>query len=101
MRQDIETIASGGVPAVIQSVSVSFTEDSWSPAENGVLLMIGQSEHKRTNGNFGYNLYATVDGEYVGGAPGTLSTQIVYNENGSVTMTADAAYAGKIVFFGL
>lgn len=101
MKTDIETIASGGIPAVIQSVAVAFTEDSWSPAESGVLLVIGQTEHKRTSANFGYNLYGMVDGVYVGGWSGSASTQIVYNKDGSMTLTAPEAYAGKIVFFGL
>ena len=101
MKTDIETIASGGVPAVIQSVAVAFTEDSWSPAESGVLLVIGQTEHKRTSANFGYNLYAMADRVYVGGAPVTASTQVVYSENGSIILMASEAYSGKIVFFGL
>ena len=101
MSDDIETLASGGVPSVVQSVAVPFTADSWSPTEDGVLLVIGQAEHKRTSANFGYNLYGMVDGVYVGGWIGSASTQVVYNEDGSMTLTAPEAYAGKIVFFGL
>lgn len=100
-NKDIETLASGGVPSVVQSTAVVFATDSWAQTEDGFLQVIAQSEHKRTSANFGYNLYQQVDGVYIGGAPGVGSTRVVYNTDGSMTLTTDTAYDGKIVFFGV
>jgi hypothetical protein len=101
VTEDIKTISTGGVPSVVQSQSVVFNASSWAASANGFILVIAESEHKRANANFGYNLYQKIGDDYVGGAPGVGSTQVVYNSDGSVTLTTDAAYAGKIVFFGV
>ena len=101
MTEDIKALSTGGVPSVVQSQAVVFNAGSWATAENGFILVIAKSEHKRANDNFGYNLYQKIDDTYVGGAPGVGSTRVVYNSNGSVTLTTDAAYDGKIVFFGV
>ena len=101
LNDDIETLASGGVPSVVQSTAVVFTADNWAETENGFMLVIAQSEHKRTSANFGYNLYQQVDGVYIGGAPGIGATRVVYNADSSVALASDNAYDGKIVFFGL
>ena len=101
LKEDIETVAAGGVPTVSQSTAVAFDADSWVATEENVTLMIPKSDHKRENENFGYNLYQLVDGSYKSGTWGTAATRVAYRSGGSITLTADEAYSGKIVFFGL
>ena len=99
--EDIKTLASGGVPAIVRSTSVVFESASWVQTSSGVSLTIAKAEHKRDGDTFGYNLYQKVDGVYRSGTWGAAATRVVYNTNGSITLTADEAYSGKIVFFGM
>ena len=101
LKEDIETVASGGVPSVLQNTAVAFTADSWATVSGVATLTIAKSEHKRETANFGYNLYQLVSGTYKSGTWGTAATRVTYNSGGSITLTADEAYSGKIVFFGL
>lgn len=101
LKEDIETVASGGVPSVLQNTAVTFTTSSWATVSGVATLTIAKSEHKRETANFGYNLYQLVSGTYKSGTWGTAATRVTYNTNGSITLTADEAYSGKIVFFGL
>lgn len=101
LAADIQTLASGGVPTVAQSTAVTFAADGWADTGAGKMLRIPKSDHKRENANFGFNLYQLVEGSYRSGTWGTASTRVVYGDNGTVTLTADEAYSGKIVFFGL
>ena len=101
LKEDIETVASGGVPSVVMSTAVTFSADSWATVNGAVQLTIPQSDHKRGNANFGFNLYQQANGEYRSGTWGAAATRVVYAGNGSITITADEPYSGKIVFFGL
>lgn len=103
LKEDIETVASGGVPSVVMSSLVTFSTDSWAtvPDTETLTLTIPKSDHNRENASFGYNLYQQVDGAYKSGTWGTAATRVVYNSGGSITLTADEAYSGKIVFFGM
>ena len=102
LTEDIGTLAGGGVPSVTQSSAVSFSADSWATTDGGATLIIPKDDHKRENANFGYNLYQSVGGIYKSGTWGTAATRVTYNASiGTITLTADEAYSGKIVFFGL
>ena len=101
LAEDIQTLAAGGVPTVAQSCSVNFTAESWAKADGAVMLVIPKSDHKRENSNFGYSIYQLVDGVYKSGTWGAAATRMVYGTDGSITLTADEAYTGRIVFFGL
>ena len=101
LAEDIRTVSGGGVPSVVRSAAVTFNAASWVSAAGGASLTIGAAEHKRENASFGYNLYQLVDGVYRSGTWGTAATRVVYNADGSITLTADEAYSGKIVFFGM
>ena len=101
LREDIVELAAGGVPAAAQSSAVEFTKESWATVSGTTTLTIPRSDHKRERENFGYNLYQLVDGAYRSGTWGTAATRVVYNSGGSITLAADEAYSGKIVFFGL
>lgn len=101
LAEDITTLTSGGVPAKVRCVPVAFTAESWVGTSDGVSLTIAQSEHKRNDDRFGYNIYQLVDGVYRGGMWGAASTRVTYNDGGMITLAADAAFSGKIVFFGL
>jgi hypothetical protein len=101
LKEDLETVAGGGVPSVLQNTSVPFDADSWVTVSGTATLTIAKSEHKRETPNFGYNLYQLVSGTYKSGTWGTAATRVTYNADGSITLTADEAYSGKIVFFGM
>lgn len=102
LAEDIREAASGGVPSVVQSTTVNFEADSWATATDGTpRLSIPKTSHKRENANFGYNLYHKDGNVYRSGTWGTASTRVVYHNSGVITVTADEAYSGKIVFFGL
>ena len=101
LKEDIETVASGGVPSAVMSTAVTFSVDSWATVSGAAQLTIPKSDHKRENANFGFNLYQQANGEYRSGTWGAAATRVVYAGNGSITLTADEAYSGKIVFFGL
>ena len=100
LREDIVEVAGGGVPVAAQCTAVEFFEESWATVGGSVTLTIPKSSHKRDREDFGYNLYQMVDGTYRSGTWGTASTRVAYS-SGSITLTADEAYSGKIVFFGL
>ena len=101
LRSDMESLAGGGTPDLVKSTPVNFLHDSWVTIADGVSFTILKSEHKRQNANFGFNLYQLVDGTYRTGTWGTASTRVTYNTDGSITLTADESYSGRIVFFGL
>ena len=101
LRSDMESLAGGGTPDLVKSTPVNFLHDSWVTTADGVSFTILKSEHKRQNANFGFNLYQLVDGTYRTGTWGTASTRVTYNTDGSITLTADESYSGRIVFFGL
>lgn len=101
LRDDVDTMAGGGVPLSAQSVEVKFKQANWVNAADGVKLTIAQSDHKRTRATFGYNIYQLVDSIYRSGTWGAAATCVAYNADGSITLTTDQAYTGKIVFFGL
>ncbi len=101
LRDDVDTLAGGGVPLSAQSVEVKFQKASWLTASDGVTLTIAQRDHKRNRSTFGYNIYQLVNNIYQSGTWGAAATRVTYNSDGSIKLTADQAYTGKIVFFGL
>lgn len=101
LRDDMDVLAGGGVPLSAQCAEVKFTKTSWLSMESGVKLTIPQSAHQRNRSSFGFNIYQLVDNAYRSGTWGAAATQVAYNADGSITLTADQAYAGKIIFFGL
>lgn len=101
LRDDVDTLAGGGVPLSAQSVEVKFQRTSWVSTSGGVKLLIAQSDHKRTRETFGYNIYQLADGIYNSGTWGAAATRVTCNSDGSIMLTTDQAYDGKIVFFGL
>lgn len=101
LRDDVDVLAGGGVPLAAQCAEVKFTKSSWLSVDGGVKLTIAQSDHKRNRSTFGFNIYQLVDNIYRSGTWGASATRITYNTDESITLTADQAYAGKIVFFGM
>ena len=99
LAEDLATLAAGGVPTSSQSTSVSFTEESWYEAENEpVTLTIPRTDHKRGRSAFGYQIYQNGSS----GTWGAATTRVTYDENTKdITLTAEAPFEGKIVFFGL
>ena len=101
LRDDVETLAGGGVPLSAQCTEVKFKKANWVSTTGGVKLTIAQSDHNRARSSFGYNVYQLVDNIYRSGTWGAAATRVTYNSDGSITLMTDQAYTGKIVFFGL
>lgn len=101
LRDDLDTLSGGGVPLSVQSTQVVFYESSWVSVAGGVRLIIAKSDHKRERSAFGCNIYYNDDGVYRSGTWCAAATLVTYNDDGTITLSADRAYAGKIVFFGL
>ena len=101
VKEDLAALAEGGVPSVSRATTVTFTKGSWIQKESGVALTISRNVHKRESDSFGFALYQLVDGVYKSGTWGSVSTNAVCNADRSITLSADEAYSGKIVFFGM
>ena len=101
LAEDIFAVAAGGVPSVMKNSAVTFTKDSWSVTDGTATLKIARSEHGRESETFGYNLYQLEDGVYRSGTQSTNATSLTYRADGSIALTADEAYSGKIVLFGM
>lgn len=101
LAEDIRTVSGGGVPELVKSTAVTFAQESWINTSSGVSMTIAKTEHKRDSENFGYTIYQLADGIYQGGAGSAALTRVICNADGSITLTADEAYSGKIVFFGM
>ena len=101
--EDLATLAAGGVPSEHRCSSVSFTALSWSANADGtVSLTVPHESHKRDRSAFGYLIYHKVGDVYKSGTWGAATTRVTYDdESRGITLTADTAYEGKIVFFGL
>ena len=101
LKDDMDVLAGGGVPLSAQCAEVKFTKGSWLSVDGGMKLTIPQSAHQRNRAAFGFNIYQLVDNTYHSGTWGAAATRVTYNADESITLTADQAYAGKIIFFGL
>ena len=102
--QDIVNLAAGDAPESVRSAQVAFTAGGWSQNENTGLyeLHILQSQHKRLSGSFGYRLESQIGTAYKGGTWETACTAVDYDEGSQdVVLTAENAYAGSIIFFGV
>ena len=88
----------------MRSAQVAFTAGGWTQDENTGLyeLHILQSQHKRLSGSFGYRLESQIGSELRGGTWETACTAVDYDEGSQdVVLTAENAYAGSIIFFGV
>jgi len=84
----------------IAAIRVEFGAEDWAALLDGegVALVIPQSDHKRRNGDFGCTLW---DGGRMG-TWNTLGTDVRWDdETGDVSLLAEEAFAGAIVFYGV
>ena len=96
--QAIRDLASGESPEAVRAARVAFTAEGWAETEAGFELRIIQSQHKRMNDAFGYKLRS----ESGGNTWEVLCTDVWYDsETQDVVLTAENAYSGVIVFFGV
>lgn len=102
--EDITNLAAGDAPESVRSSRVDFTAGGWVQDENTGLyeLHILQTQHKRLSGSFGCRLESLIGSELRGGLWETACTAVGYDETSQdVVLTAENAYAGSIVFFGV
>ena len=98
--QAIVDLAAGNPPEAVKAARVEFGAEDWAALldGDGVRLIIPQSAHRRKNGDFGYTLW---DGDQTG-TWNTLGTDVRWDgETGDVSLLAEEAFAGAIVFFGV
>lgn len=103
-RQAILNLAAGTPPEAVRAARVDFGLEDWAAPGEGAdpALRIGREAHGRYNGDFGYSLCERVDGESRSGSWNVQGTDVGYDsETGDVVLTAEEAYAGSIVFFGV
>ena len=97
-RESIIDLSVGDPPEAVRAARVDFTAEDWTEDEGSFVLVIPQSAHRRVNGDFGFSLWD-------GGRTGTWNTagaSAVYDpETGDVAVTAEGAFAGHIVFYGV
>lgn len=102
LDEDVETLASGGVPSVSRCTPVEFPSSEWTVIDGGYRLTVPQSVHRRTSGAFGYNLWENVSGTLESSTWNTAGTTARYEvQTGSIVFEAEEAYKGLVVFFGV
>lgn len=100
LREEITSVANGGVPLSEQSAEITFNTASWVKTDDGYKLNIAPSDHKRKGAGFGYSIYHYVSNIYRSGTWAAAATRVSY-DNGNIVLLSDSAYKGKIVVFGL
>lgn len=85
-----------------RSVKVSFTTGEWGSKTGGVQsLVIPRVKHGRQTDQFCYTLRQNVGGSMKTGTWGTMTAKVSYDAaSGNITLTAEDAFAGEIVFTG-
>lgn len=102
LDEDVETLASGGVPSVSRCTPVDFKETDWVTAGDRYRLTIPQSMHRRTSAAFGYNLWEKVGSTLDDSTWNVVGTTVRYETgNGDIVLEAEEAYAGSATFFGV
>ncbi|MEA4954355.1 MAG: hypothetical protein VB096_02405, partial [Pseudoflavonifractor sp.] len=84
-----------------KSVSVDFTVSDWTAGSGGSTLTLTRAQHGRQTNRFCYTLRHNVSGVLKGNTWGVRTAQVSYdNATGNITLWAEAAFAGEIVFTG-
>lgn len=102
--QDIRDLASGESPEAVRAARVEFDTTGWVLDSSTHLfeLRLIQSQHTRRNDAFGYTLRCKAAEGEVANSWAAAGTDVVYDaESGDIILTAENAYAGVIVFFGV
>lgn len=100
LQAQINQLSLGDAPDGVLSTAVSFGVDSWTAGDGVYTITLEQDEHRRKGPNFGYQLWAAVDGGYRTDTWYGAGTAVSYEE-GSIRLTSEEAYEGRIVFFGI
>lgn len=104
LNDEILRLAGGGAPESVKSTRVEFGEENWTlvSADGVYRLEIPASQHHRANASFGASIRSLIGGAYDGGTWDAVSTSWRYSEaTGVVTLEAENAYAGDVVFYGV
>jgi len=102
--QAIRDLAAGEAPEAVRSAVVEFSAEGWAERADAEVfeLRLSEEQHKRLNSAFGYNLQSLVDGAYRANTWEVKCTDVGYDtETGDIVLTAENAYSGAIVFFGV
>ena len=84
-----------------RSAEVSFAAEEWNVGEGSYTYTVLRETHKRAGPAFGYQIWAATDGGYRSNTWYGEGTDVAYQANGDILLTAEEPYAGRIVFFGV
>lgn len=88
-------------PASAAAVTVTFTAEQWTGAEDPYTLTIPQTQHKRTSGNFAFEVWDLVGDKYQRDTWEALGVDMEYTAStGEFKLISETKFAGKIVFVG-
>ena len=102
--QDIRDLAAGESPEAVRAARVEFDSTGWvlNSGTGRFEMRLIQGQHTRRNDAFGYTLRCLSDGEYVANSWAAAGTDVAYAaDSGDIILTAENAYDGVIVFFGV
>ena len=87
----------------MRSAGVEFAKEEWEESGSGTMLLrISSADHGRTDHRFGWTIARLSAGEYCTGTWSAAGTGVEYDEStGDIVLTAEEAFAGRIVFFGV
>ena len=101
-HRDILDLAGGGVPDVVRSSVIEFTEAGWVEIGGAYVLRILAGQHKRPGRGFGYKLQSSTDGVLSTDTWWVLCTDVGYDsETGDIVLTAENPYSGTLTVFGV
>ena len=90
------------MPASAAAVTVTFTADQWTGAEDPYTLTIPQTQHKRAGADFIFQVFGMDgDGKYAKNTWEALEVDMEYTAStGEFKLISATKFAGKIVFVG-
>ena len=98
----IDDILTSGTPDALRSAMVGFGENTWVAGQDGGYTMtLNVDSHKRRSATFGYQLWAEVDGVMRSNVWLAAGTDVAYQSDGTIVLTTEEPYAGRIAFFGV
>lgn len=104
LQKQINQLSLGGAPDGVLSATVTFQTGDWEPEEDGYAIAVpkdGENGHRRTGPAFGYQIWAAAEDGLRTDTWYGAGTAVAYQTDGTVKLTAEEPYEGKIVFFGI
>ena len=104
LQAQINQLSLGDAPDGVLSATVTFQTEDWEPEEDGYAIAVpkdGENGHRRTGPAFGYQIWVAAEDGLRTDTWCGAGTAVAYQTDGTVKLTAEEPYEGKIVFFGI